>query len=320
VALLAARARAGRLAAAARIANSSHADRDDHAASAARPATYITHLEADEPRAAFERSVARTVEYIRAGDIFQANISQRFSARWQGCPRDIAAAAFAAGEPRYGAYIETATHALASMSPELFLHADRSGAVVSRPIKGTLSRNERAELLLASEKDAAELHMIVDLMRNDLGRLCKPGSVRVSEPRSIESHITVHHAVAEISGTLREGASLIDLLRATWPPGSVTGAPKVRALQVIDELEPVSRGPYCGAIGAIGRDALTLNVGIRTICMHRDQDGSAGNTGTLRYSAGCGIVADSVPAKEYEESLHKTAVMLHAAHALRKRQ
>ncbi|MBL9140579.1 MAG: anthranilate synthase component I family protein [Phycisphaerae bacterium] len=290
-----------------------------HAARAmgAAPSTVITHLESDEPRASFERAVARTVEYIHAGDIFQANVAQRFSARWRGSTRAIARAAFDAGEPRYGAYLETPTHALASMSPELFLRVERSGAAISRPIKGTLPSHERADTLLASGKDAAELHMIVDLMRNDLGRLCVPGSVRVDQARALESHATVHHAVAEISAHLRSGTSLLDVLRATWPPGSVTGVPKVRALQVIDELEPVSRGPYCGAIGAVSLDALTLNVGIRTICMHRDAPGV--DEGTLRYSAGCGIVAESVPGKEYEESLHKTAVMLHAAHALRGR-
>lgn len=275
----------------------------------------ISHLEADAPRADFEHAVKRTVEYIRAGDIFQANIAQRFSAQWRGCRRTIAAAAFEAAAPRYGAYIETATHALASMSPELFLQSDPCGRIVTRPVKGTRGENEGATALAASEKDAAELHMIVDLMRNDLGRVCKTGTVRVDDPRSIESHATVHHGVAEVSGQLRADATFTDVLRATFPPGSVTGAPKVRAMQVIDELEPCSRGPYCGAVGSIAADGITLNVGIRTICMHRNS--AEANGGTLRYSAGCGIVADSDPAKEYEESLHKTAVMLHTAHALR---
>jgi anthranilate/para-aminobenzoate synthase component I len=278
----------------------------------------ISHLEADAPRADFERAVKRTVEYIRAGDIFQANIAQRFSAQWRGCPRAIAAAAFEAAAPRYGAYMETPTHALASMSPELFLQTNAEGRIVTRPVKGTSSGNEQAAALAASEKDAAELHMIVDLMRNDLGRVCEAGSVRVDDPRSIESHATVHHGVAEVSGQLRSDATFGDVLRAAFPPGSVTGAPKVRAMQVIDELEPCARGPYCGAVGAIGADGMTLNVGIRTICMHRESADAVG--GTLRYSAGCGIVADSDPAKEYEESLHKTAVMLHTAHALRPRK
>jgi para-aminobenzoate synthetase component I len=278
----------------------------------------VTGLDADQPRAAFESAVARTVEYIRAGDIFQANIAQRFSARWSGSPRAVALAAFDAGDPRYGAYLETPTHALASLSPELFVQASRDGRIRTRPIKGTLASHDSPEGLLASEKDAAELHMIVDLMRNDLGRICRPGSVRVAESRALESHATVHHTVAEVEGTLRAGAALPDVLRAAWPPGSVTGAPKVRALQVIDELEPCARGPYCGAIGLVSAGELALNVAIRTLAMHRDAPDAT--TGVLRYSAGCGIVADSVPRHEYEESLHKTAVMLHTAHSLRRRQ
>ncbi len=277
--------------------------------------TTIANLEADDSRAAYEARVARTVEYIRAGDIFQANIAQRFSATWHGSPRAIAQAAFHAAAPRYGAYVETAQHSLASMSPELFVHADCGGSIVTRPIKGTSPGSQDPALLLKSQKDAAELHMIVDLMRNDLGRLCQPGSVRVTSARQLESHATVHHGVAEVCGTMGQGIRLVDILRASFPPGSVTGAPKVRALQVIDELEPVSRGPYCGAVGAVYSGGVTLNVGIRTVCMHRDAPGA--RTGTLRYSAGCGIVADSVPVREYEESLHKTAVMIHTAHALR---
>lgn len=288
------------------------------AACTSSTAAEVTGLDADQPRAAFESAVARTVEYIRAGDIFQANIAQRFSARWSGSPRQVALAAFDAGDPRYGAYLETPAHALASLSPELFVHATCDGHIRTRPIKGTLAAHESPEGLIASEKDAAELHMIVDLMRNDLGRVCRAGSVQVVQPRALESHATVHHTVAEVRGTLREDAGLIDLLRAAWPPGSVTGAPKVRALQVIDELEPCARGPYCGAIGMMGIDELSLNVAIRTIAMHRDAAGA--QAGVLRYSAGCGIVADSAPRHEYEESLHKTAVMLHTAHALRRRQ
>jgi para-aminobenzoate synthetase component 1 len=284
----------------------------------AAPGAAVADLEADRPRAEFERAVARAVEWIHAGDMYQANIAQRFSARWSGSPRAVARAAFHAGAPRYGAYLETPTHALASMSPELFLRVAADGGAVTRPIKGTRAAHEAPEALLASAKDAAELHMIVDLMRNDLGRLARVGSVRVVEARGVEAHATVLHAVAEVAATLRPGTALPEILRAMWPPGSVTGAPKVRALQAIDALEPVARGPYCGGIGAVSRRMLALNVGIRTICMHRAAPGAA--HGTLRYSAGCGIVADSVPAREYEESLHKTAVMVRVAHALRPRE
>ena len=271
----------------------------------------VEGLDMDLPRADYERMVARTVAYVHAGDVFQANVAQRFSARWRGSPRAVFRAALAAGRPRYGAYLETPTHALASMSPELFLDVDRAaGIAVTRPIKGTRAFHEDPQELLASGKDAAELHMIVDLMRNDLGRVATAGGVRVRDARAIESHETVHHAVAEVAATLRPGTTIAALLRATFPPGSVTGAPKVRAMQVIDELEPCPRGPYCGAIGLVTPERCALNVAIRTIAMSRDAAGADG--GTLRYSAGCGIVAESDPRHEYEESLHKAAVLLRA--------
>jgi anthranilate/para-aminobenzoate synthase component I len=273
----------------------------------------ISGLESDITRAEFESMVARAVELIHAGDMFQANIAQRFSAHWQGSPRAILRAAMHAGRPRYGAYLETKSHALVSMSPELFIEVDRlAGRVITRPIKGTRAFHEDPRELLASGKDAAELHMIVDLMRNDLGRIAIPGGVRVTASRKVESHETVHHCVAEIEAILRPNLSVVQMLRATFPPGSITGAPKVRAMQVIDELEPVARGPYCGTVGLISPTAVTLNVAIRTIALHHTDTDS----GTLRYSAGCGIVAESQPRHEYEESLHKCAVLLRTAHAL----
>jgi anthranilate/para-aminobenzoate synthase component I len=273
----------------------------------------ISSLESDITRAEFESMVARAVELIHAGDIFQANIAQRFSAHWQGSPRAILQAAMHAGRPRYGAYLETRTHALVSMSPELFVEVDRlAGRAITRPIKGTRAFHEDPRELLASSKDAAELHMIVDLMRNDLGRIAIPGGVRVTASRKVESHETVHHCVAEIEAILRPNISVVEMLRATFPPGSITGAPKVRAMQVIDELEPVARGPYCGTVGLISPTAVTLNVAIRTIALHH----TSADGGTLRYSAGCGIVAESQPRHEYEESLHKCAVLLRTAHAL----
>jgi anthranilate/para-aminobenzoate synthase component I len=154
--------------------------------------------------------------------------------------------------------------------------------------------------------------MIVDLMRNDLGRVAAPAGVEVRVPREVESHETVHHCVAEVAARLRPGTRPIDVLRAAFPPGSVTGAPKVRAMQVIDALEPSPRGAYCGAVGVISPGRMELNVAIRTISLAR----GAGGEGTLRYSAGCGIVADSDPRQEYEESLHKSAVLLRTVHAL----
>jgi anthranilate/para-aminobenzoate synthase component I len=273
----------------------------------------IDGLEPDLAAGDYERMVATAVRLVHAGDIFQANVAQRFSARWSGSRRAIMRAALTASRPRYGAWIETPTHALASMSPELFLEVDRTtGSVVTRPIKGTRAAHEPASGLMASPKDAAELHMIVDLMRNDLGRACVPGSVQVTSSRELERHETVHHAAAEVRGTLRPGTGLVDLLRATFPPGSVTGAPKVRAMQVIDELEPSARGPYCGAIGLASPGRIALNVAIRTIALA----GADGGPGALRYLAGCGIVAESDPRQEHEESLHKSAVLVRTALAV----
>jgi anthranilate/para-aminobenzoate synthase component I len=275
----------------------------------------IEGLEAEIGRAQYESMVAQTVARVRAGEVYQANLAQRFCARWSGSPRALLRAALAAARPRYGAYLETATHALVGMSPELFLDLDRATrAATTRPIKGTRAFHVDPARLAASEKDAAELHMIVDLMRNDLGRVCEPGSVQVRAARVVESHETVHHGVAEIAGTLRAGTTLAQLLRASFPPGSVTGAPKVQAMRLIDELEPVARGPYCGAVGFVDPQRLALNVSIRTIALVRDAPGA--DAGTLRYSAGCGIVAESDPVDEYEESLHKSAVLLRTAHAL----
>ena len=189
-----------------------------------------------------------------------------------------------------------------------------AGTATSRPIKGTRAFHEDPAELLASAKDAAELHMIVDLVRNDLGRVARPGGVEVRVPREVESHETVHHCVSEVHAVLRPGTRPADLLRAAFPPGSVTGAPKVRAMQVIDELEPCARGMYCGAVGVISPDRMELNVAIRTITLARG-DGDA-LPGMLRYSAGCGIVAESDPRHEYEESIHKAAVLVRTAHAL----
>jgi para-aminobenzoate synthetase component 1 len=173
--------------------------------------------------------------------------------------------------------------------------------VVTRPIKGTRPSSVDARELDESDKDRAELAMIVDLMRNDLGRVAEIGSVRVTEPRVLETHRTVHHGVAEISARLRDGVTWRDLLAATFPPGSVTGAPKIRAMQIIEELEPHGRGFYCGAIGFIARSGHAgLNVAIRTA-----QIGAASGARGARplvYHAGCGIVADSDPSAEVAET------------------
>jgi len=277
-------------------------------------------LDADppEPRVdpdAYRRMVQRTIDYIGAGDVFQVNIAQRFSTairgRYPRAPRDLFVRLNAVSPAWYGAYLETpGRRSVLSTSPELFL--EKIGRrVVTRPIKGTRPASVPASELLESEKDRAELHMIVDLLRNDLGRVCEYGSVRVAEPRTIESHPTVHHGVATIEGQLQRSKGLADMLRATMPGGSITGAPKVRAMQIIEQLEPVRRGPYCGAIGYVtaGGEQACLNVAIRTMLM--EGPGASGN-GRVDFSVGGGVVADSDPQLEYQETLDKAAAMVRA--------
>lgn len=272
-------------------------------------------LRASADRAAFESAVDRCVKLIHDGDLFQANIARRMLADFSGSTRALAARAFGASGAWFGAYLEADPgRAIVSMSPELFLAFDAATRrLVTRPIKGTRRQEEDAAALEASPKDGAELAMIVDLMRNDLGRICEIGSVRVDSARAIETHPTVHHAVAEVSGIVRPDLDAYDCLSATFPPGSVTGAPKVRAMQVIDELENARRGPYCGATGLFAGDgSFALNVAIRTIALsgRGDPRRPAHLDGTLDYWAGCGIVAESDPAAEWDESVAKTEVLL----------
>jgi para-aminobenzoate synthetase component 1 len=257
----------------------------------------------------YQYAVMRVIDYIRAGDVFQVNLSQRFSlglgARQ---PSEIYQRLLEKHPAWYGAFIPSADHALLCNSPELFLRVQpgpQGRRITTRPIKGTrpLQPGMR-EALAASAKDLAELNMIVDLERNDLGRICNVGSIRVTEPRVIEAHPTVYHGAATIEGTLRDDVMLVDLLRATFPGGSVTGAPKIRAMQIIEELEPVRRGPYCGAIGYFSVDGhIELNVAIRTMIVEQ---------GRVHIPVGGGIVADSDPLAEYEETLVKAQAMFAA--------
>jgi len=258
-------------------------------------------------RATFESMVERTRELILAGDIFQANITRGFRAGIAGSPRALALHAFTVATPRHGAFLELDAHTcLLSLSPELFLSIDGETRCIStRPMKGTRPARQGPEELRTSSKDAAELHMIVDLMRNDLGRICEIGSVRVSEQRTIEHHATVLQSVAEVSGTLPDQLPLSTIFAACFPPGSVTGAPKVRAMQVIDALEAGPRSAYCGAIGMASRCGSShFAVAIRTARLTRD----AGDRWDIDYHAGCGIVADSIAADEHLECITKTQV------------
>ena len=273
----------------------------------------------DRPEAEHLAAVRACIDYVAAGDAFQVNVARRWGGRFSGSSSALYAELAAAAEPWYGAHLPCPGipglpgAALCSASPELFLQLGPDGAVRTRPIKGTEPAG--GGNLEASEKDAAELAMIVDLLRNDLGRVCRPGSIDVPEGRAVEEHPTVRHGVATVRGRLGADAGLADLLRATWPGGSVTGAPKVRAMEIIEELEPVRRGPYCGSIGGIRREPpgsdgarsegwrVTLNLAIRTVCLAN---------GRFDFHVGGGVVADSTPEAELAETHVKAAAMLRA--------
>ena len=280
----------------------------------------VSPLEPELDDRDYGKLIERTVEYINSGDVFQANITRSFTATCRlesrSSRRRLAADLLRASGAWYGGVLEveggSGDRTIVSLSPELFLEFDpTSRSIRSRPIKGTLPGGANPADLVGSSKDAAELAMIVDLMRNDLGRISDPGSVRVEESRVIEHHPGVIHGVGTVSGTLRDGTGFGEVLKSTFPPGSITGAPKIRAMQIIDEFEQSPRGAYCGAIGYSSRcGRMALDVSIRTLELERGPDRSGGYGGhTLRYGAGCGIVADSRPELEVEESRTKTALL-----------
>jgi para-aminobenzoate synthetase component I len=250
-------------------------------------------------------------DYIAAGDIYQANLTVAFSARLQPGPdNDLAVflALTSASPAPFSALLRTPERSIISHSPECFLTV-AGGVIASEPIKGTCRRipgleAESRRRLLASAKDRAELAMIVDLVRNDLGRVAAAGSVRVAEPARILDLPYVHHLVARIEARLRPAVPLLDILNATFPAGSITGAPKSRAMSIIRELEGRPRGPYCGAFGWVGENGdAELAVAIRTLVMVGD---------TIQLAAGGGIVADSDAAAEWDELCAKAGAMARA--------
>ncbi|MET0081669.1 MAG: aminodeoxychorismate synthase component I [Sedimenticola sp.] len=263
-----------------------------------------SNLTGEEYRSGFE-SIQR---YIREGDCYQVNFSQQFSADCEGAPWDAYKALRSTNPAPFAAYINNPAGQVLSCSPERFLKV-RDGMVETKPIKGTRPRSSdpvtdaRAILeLQQSAKDRAENLMIVDLLRNDLGKSCVPGSIHVPKLFEVESFATVHHLVSTVAGKLMPEKSALDLLRGAFPGGSITGAPKLRAMEIIEELEPGRRGVYCGAIGYIGYDgAMDTNIAIRTL-VHSD--------GRVSYSAGGGIVADSDCGAEYQETFDKARAVL----------
>ena len=250
----------------------------------------------------------RIKRYIRDGDCYQVNYAQRFSARAQGDPWEAYLRLRNLNPAPHAAFLKIPGAAVLSSSPERFLKVN-AGEVETKPIKGTRARSlnvmrdrELARALAASEKDRAENLMIVDLLRNDIGKVCVPGSVDVPDLFAIESFARVHHMVSTVRGRLRSGVHALDVLRACFPGGSITGAPKLRAMEIVEELEPTRRGIYCGSIGYIthGGD-MDMNIAIRTLVYLG---------GRLYCWAGGGIVMDSELDGEYQESLDKASAML----------
>jgi len=277
------------------------------------PTTWHWHTSPER----FAEQVAQIRRWIAAGDLFQANLTACCEHQLErpadplalyGRLRRSCAAPFG-GLAIAGA--AAAGEAVLSASPERFLQLDGAGQVETRPIKGTRPRHQHPEAdadaaadLVTSPKDRAENVMIVDLLRNDLGRVCWPGSIQVPQLVGLESYRQVHHLTSVVQGQLREGLTAIDLLRSCWPGGSITGAPKIRACQRLKSLEPVPRGPYCGSLFRLGSDgSFDSNILIRSLLLRGQR---------LRAHAGCGIVADSDPAGEAEELGWKLQPLLEA--------
>lgn len=269
-----------------------------------------------EPR--YLSAARRAIEYVRAGDVFQVNLSHPFRGGIEGgrAPYQVFARLMAQSPAAFSAFFRLdAGRVIITNSPERFLEVRAGGLVQTRPIKGTRRRGaspeEDAALaaeLLASEKDRAENLMIVDLMRNDLSRVCTPGSVRVPELFAVEGFANVHHLVSTVEGRLKPGADMFDLIAASFPPGSITGAPKPRAMEIIAELEGEARGPYCGALGwldASGR--ADLNVMIRTLAFVRDGAGWS-----IEARSGGAITIESDPDDELAETHAKISALKRA--------
>ncbi len=269
------------------------------------PASTLSGWQNSVSSAEYEARVQRIIDYVYAGDIFQANLSQRFHTEIE--PGFSAYGHYLslreANPAPFGAFMNFGSIKLASASPERFInHYGRIAE--TRPIKGTIKRyadpehdQDQKDMLASSDKDRAENVMIVDLLRNDLSKVCEDHSVRVTRLNHLESFAHVHHLVSTVEGVIRADKSAVSLLEACFPGGSITGAPKVRAMEIIEELEDTRRGPYCGSMGYIGFDGtMDTNIIIRTLVY---------NGNTVSLNVGGGITAASDPASEYMETLHK---------------
>jgi anthranilate synthase component 1 len=260
---------------------------------------------------AFKAAVEKAKRYIEAGDAMQIVLSQRMSQAYGGTPMSLYRALRAINPSPYMFYFDFGAFHVVGSSPEILVRLE-DGTVTLRPIAGTRrrgkTRDEDLDLereLLADPKEAAEHVMLVDLGRNDVGRVAKTGTVRLTEYRAIERYSHVMHIVSNVEGTLREGLDAVEVLRASFPAGTVSGAPKVRAMEIIDELEPERRGVYAGAVGYLGFDGnMDLAIAIRTAVV---------KDGLLHVQAGAGIVADSDPLAEWQETRSKARAILRAA-------
>jgi len=274
-------------------------------------------IEPTMSQGAFEQMVCTAQEFIKAGDIFQANLSQRFVTSWDGPPWELYRTLRDVNPSPFACFLQTPEFAIVSCSPERLVQV-RQRQVSARPIAGTRSRgsNSAEDLvnsleLLMSEKERAEHIMLVDLARNDLGRVCQFGSVHVDELMTLEDYSHVIHIVSNVRGTLRSSVDTVEIIRAVFPGGTITGCPKIRCMAIIQELEPVVRGPYTGSLGYLGFDgSLDLNILIRTMVV---------SSGQVTFHVGAGIVADSKPDREYHETLAKAAALVSALQRTAKR-
>jgi para-aminobenzoate synthetase component 1 len=264
-------------------------------------------MTAGSSKANYLLAVQQIKDHIESGDVYQVNLTRRFTAPFKLPPFETYLRLRHMNPAPFAAYLDYGSGFILSSSPERFVQI-RNGRIQTRPIKGTRPRGKTHEEdlsnrleLINSEKDRSELLMIVDLERNDLGRICKPGSIHVKELFELEEYATVYHMVATVEGVLETDVDAVDCLKAVFPGGSITGAPKIRAMEIIDELEPDRRGIYTGAIGYIGFDGQAdFNIAIRTIIIQQGQ---------AFFSAGGGIVWDSDPKMEYDETLHKASAL-----------
>ncbi|TMP32323.1 aminodeoxychorismate synthase component I [Pseudoalteromonas rubra] len=270
--------------------------------------TLTSDWQANMTQAEYADKFAKVHAYLKSGDCYQINLAQRFSASYLGSPWQAYKTLRANNKAPFSAFINLGDDAIVSVSPERFISV-RQGQVETKPIKGTLPRladpqadAQQAVALQRSSKDRAENVMIVDLLRNDLGKVAKPGSVKVPKLFEIESFPAVHHLVSTVTAQLAEGKTAVDQLRAAFPGGSITGAPKIRAMEIIEELEPHRRSVYCGSIGYLSAcGAMDTSITIRTLVCHQQK---------IYCWAGGGIVADSDCELEYQETYHKVNKIL----------